>query len=127
MTSPFDVRLFGFATKFEENPNVVQPDVLVICDQEKINGDGRYEGVPSLLVEVLSPSTKRKDMVLKLKLYMESGVREYWMVDPEKTSTAFPLKESKESMEFCEEGDTVKSTFFEGLEIPLGEIFPEVR
>jgi Uma2 family endonuclease len=128
LTSPFDVRLFGFATKFEENPNVVQPDVLVICDREKIDEDGRYEGVPSLVVEVLSPATKRKDMVLKLKLYTESGVREYWLVDPEKKSLfqySFSPEREPESMKFFEEGDTVKSTVFEGLEIPLREIFSE--
>jgi Uma2 family endonuclease len=66
LTAPFDVRLFGFATKFEEDPNVVQPDVIVICDTDKVSVDNKYEGIPTLVVEVLSPSTKAKDMVIKL-------------------------------------------------------------
>ena len=44
LTAPLDVRLFGFATRFEEDPNVVQPDVMVICDEEKISEDNKYEG-----------------------------------------------------------------------------------
>jgi prevent-host-death family protein len=80
LTAPLDVKLFGYATKFEEDPNVVQPDVMVICDTDKVI-DNKYEGVPTLIVEVLSPSTKGKDMAVKLQLYMKSGVREYWIVD----------------------------------------------
>jgi Uma2 family endonuclease len=76
LTAPFDVRLFGFATKFEEDPNVVQPDVVVICDLDKVNESNKYEGIPTLVVEVLSPSTKGKDMVTKFNLYMKSGILE---------------------------------------------------
>ena len=84
LTAPLDVRLFGFATKFEDDPNVVQPDVVVICDEDKVSEDNRYEGIPTLIVEVLSPSTRGKDMAIKLQLYMKSGVAEYWIVDVEK-------------------------------------------
>ena len=95
VTAPLDIRLFGIATKFEEDPNVVQPDVVVICDRDKVNEDGRYEGIPTLVVEVLSPSTKSKDMVAKLNLYMKSGVSEYWIVDikvKQSLNTPFPRK-----------------------------------
>lgn len=51
LTSPLDVRLFGFATKFEEDPNVVQPDLVVICDHDKVGADGKYMGIPTLVVE----------------------------------------------------------------------------
>ena len=82
LTSPLDVRLFGHAGQFEENPNVVQPDIVVIWDQDKVR-DNKYLGVPTLIVEVVSPSTRGKDFAVKLQLYMESGVKEYWLVDPE--------------------------------------------
>lgn len=128
VTAPLDIRLFGFATKFEENPNVVQPDVAVICDEEKVNEDGRYEGIPTLVVEVLSPSTMGKDMVAKLNLYMKSGVSEYWIVDTKsKTILQYSFSEKRdiEGLAILEEGDIIKSTAFKGLEIPLKDILVE--
>jgi Uma2 family endonuclease len=126
LTAPLDVRLFGFATKFEEDPNVVQPDVIVICDADKVNEANKYEGVPTLIVEVLSPATKGKDMVTKLNLYMKSGVLEYWIVDLESKSMlqySFSQERNIESLNNLKEGDTVKSTVFESLAIPLKAIF----
>jgi Uma2 family endonuclease len=126
LTAPLDVRLYGFATKFEEDPNVVQPDVVVICDLDKINADNKYEGVPTLVVEVLSPSTKGKDMVLKLNLYMKSGVAEYWVVDLEQKSLiqyAFSPERDLAEVSVFREGDTISSTAFPGLEIPIVQIF----
>ncbi|WP_026651003.1 Uma2 family endonuclease [Butyrivibrio proteoclasticus] len=66
-----------------DDKTMVQPDVLVVCDRDKIKGFGIY-GAPDFLVEILSPSTRKKDMTVKLTKYMEAGVREYWIVDPEK-------------------------------------------
>ena len=126
LTAPLDVRLCGFADKFEEDPNVVQPDIMVICDLEKISEDNRYEGVPALIVEVLSPSTKGKDMVLKLHLYMKSGVLEYWIIDPaQKTAIQYSFTEERdiEGMRTFAAGDVISSTFFKGLEITLQDIF----
>jgi len=77
LTSPFDVTLYK-----EGEPNVVQPDLLVICDQENIGDDGTYMGTPALVVEVLSESTRSKDIIKKLDLYMSGGVEEYWIVNP---------------------------------------------
>ncbi|MEW6624940.1 MAG: type II toxin-antitoxin system Phd/YefM family antitoxin [Bacillota bacterium] len=129
LTAPLDVRLFGYATKFEEDPNVVQPDVIVICDEDKVNEDNKYEGIPTLVVEVLSPSTKGKDMVTKLNLYMKSGVLEYWIVNLEsKSIIQYSFSQTKEIVSFksLEEGDTIQSTVFEGLKIPLEDIFSEI-
>ena len=64
-----------------DDKTMVQPDVFVLCDREKFKW-GRVYGAPDFIVEVLSPSTKKKDMYTKLALYFEAGVREYWMVDP---------------------------------------------
>jgi len=129
LTAPLDVRLFGFATKFEEDPNVVQPDVLVICDQDKVNESNRYEGIPTLVVEVLSPSTKGKDLAAKLNLYMKSGVPEYWVVNLENKSIlqySFSLARDIDSLTSISEGETIKSTFFAGLKISLGDVFSEI-
>ncbi|MEW5785674.1 MAG: Uma2 family endonuclease [Bacillota bacterium] len=126
LTAPLDVRLFGYATKFEEDPNVVQPDVVVICDQEKVNEKNRYEGIPTLVVEVLSPSTKGKDMVAKLNLYMKSGVLEYWIVDIETRSIiqyTFSKERDIQDLNSFKERETISSAVFESLEIPLDSLF----
>ncbi|NLY38846.1 MAG: type II toxin-antitoxin system Phd/YefM family antitoxin [Firmicutes bacterium] len=126
LTAPLDVRLFGHATKFEEDPNVVQPDVMVICDLEKISEDNKYEGVPVLIVEVLSPSTRGKDMAAKLHLYMRSGVLEYWIVDPaHKTIIQYSFSEDRDikEMHTLTAADTISSVVYEGLKIPLKDIF----
>jgi Uma2 family endonuclease len=125
-TAPLDVRLFGHATKFEEDPNVVQPDVVVICDLDKVNEQNKYEGIPTLIVEVLSPSTKGKDMATKLHLYMRSGVREYWIADLEHKSMiqySFSQDREVESLNIVKTGETIKSAVFEGLEIAVQDLF----
>jgi prevent-host-death family protein len=77
LVAPFDVVLEAF-----EKTNVLQPDVVVICDLENINEKGRYSGVPQVVVEVLSESTRSFDMVKKLEVYRAGGVKEYWIVNP---------------------------------------------
>lgn len=129
LTAPFDIRLQGFATKFEENPNVVQPDVVIICDQEKVNKDGKYEGIPTLIVEVLSPSTKGKDLAAKLNLYLESGVLEYWIVDLEDRKViqyTFSQGRDIESLKTLPNGETIRSTVFKDLEISPDDLFSEL-
>lgn len=85
--SPFDVDLIRQPLKeerevTEDDINVVEPDLMVLCDPEKdVNEKDRYKGTPELVVEILSPSTRSKDMVKKLDLYMESGIKEFWIID----------------------------------------------
>lgn len=129
LTAPLDVRLFGFATKFEEDPNIVQPDIIVVCDTDKVNKNGRYEGTPALVIEVLSPSTKGKDMVIKLNLYMKSGVLEYWIVNSENKiihQYSFSQERDIESVVILKEGDTIKSTAFKDLAIAVKDVFSEI-
>ncbi len=72
---------------------MVQPDLLVICHEYDAD-DIRYEGAPDLTVEILSPSSRSKDMILKLYKYMNAGVREYWVIDPKfRTVTVHMLQE----------------------------------
>jgi Uma2 family endonuclease len=65
----------------DEVNTVVQPDLVVICDPDKLDDRGA-RGAPDLVIEILSPSTTRKDMKVKFDLYEHRGVREYWIVDP---------------------------------------------
>ena len=127
LTAPLDVRLFGYATKFEEDPNVVQPDIVVICDEDKVDASGRYEGIPTLIVEVLSPTTKGKDLATKLHLYMRSGVAEYWVVDPERkriSQYVFTPDRDINHLQAIADGGSIESAVLQGLAVSLGEIWP---
>ena len=66
-----------------DDKTMVQPDVFVVCDRSKIIKRCTY-GAPDLIVEILSPSTRKKDISIKLKKYIGAGVAEYWIVDPDK-------------------------------------------
>ena len=84
--APFDI-LFS-----EED--IVQPDVIFVSNEnKKVITKDNIKGSPDLLVEILSPSTSRRDIGIKKKLYARHGVREYWIVDPEReTVDVFRLK-----------------------------------
>lgn len=73
--APRDVRLF------DDDRNMFEPDIIITCDESK-NLDDYYDGAPELTVEILSPSTRRKDFLVKTLSYQKAGVREYWIVDP---------------------------------------------
>jgi Uma2 family endonuclease len=93
-TAPFDVRFPKKGeTADDKIDTVVQPDVCVICDLSKLDKRGCC-GAPDMIVEVLSPSTIKKDVGEKFALYEESGVKEYWIVHPEgKAINVFLLQE----------------------------------
>ncbi len=74
IVSPIDVQLDM------DDKTMVQPDVLILCDRSKFKY-GRVYGAPEFVVEVLSPSTRKKDMIKKLSKYQAAGVKEYWIVD----------------------------------------------
>ncbi|MDP3177076.1 MAG: Uma2 family endonuclease, partial [Spirochaetaceae bacterium] len=81
--SPLDVLSFAPGEREEDEcSTVVQPDLFVLCDKVGLN-DKNLHGLPELVVEVLSPSTSRKDQHEKFALYERGGVKEYWVVDPE--------------------------------------------
>lgn len=123
LNSPFDVTLYRLGN--EKKINVVQPDILVICDQDKIDQKGRYRGTPTLVVEVLSDSTKRKDLVQKLDLYMESGVQEYWVVNTASAEIYIYLFSDHdiESILSFKGDDRACSAVFPGLAVNLGQVF----
>ena len=65
----------------KDDKNYVEPDISVICDKNKLSDRG-CEGAPDFIIEIVSPSSRRMDYYKKCALYAESGVREYWIVDP---------------------------------------------
>ncbi|MCL2399377.1 MAG: Uma2 family endonuclease, partial [Defluviitaleaceae bacterium] len=98
--APFDVRL-NAATK---DDIVVQPDILVICDEKKIENGKHCIGAPDFVVEILSPSTSRKDKIIKSRRYFDAGVKEYWLIDPE-DRTVTTLKRSENCFTYLSYGD----------------------
>ena len=121
--SPFNVTLFRLEKA--EMINVIQPDLLVICDPEKIDEKGRYKGTPDLVVEVLSDSTKSRDLIKKLDLYMESGIREYWVANTLSAEIyiyVFAGNNIEQIMTF-KKGETAKSATFQGLAVDLKQVF----
>lgn len=88
--APLDVYL---QHEDEDTPNIVQPDLMVICDKNKITKKGCI-GAPDWIIEIVSPGTARRDYLIKLNLYAEYGVKEYWIVNSDKEIvTVYHLEE----------------------------------
>lgn len=80
--APFDVRLPQADEAEGDEKNVVQPDLLIVCDPSKLRPNS-LRGAPDFVLEVISPGSKRHDLLRKRRLYEQSGVREYWVYEPE--------------------------------------------
>lgn len=122
-TAPFDVRLS--ATEDDEEYQVVQPDISVICDERKLDDKG-CKGAPDLIVEVLSPSTWQRDRIEKLNKYQKHGVKEYLLIYPnEKIVEQYILEENRMygTPGIFNEKDVFRFHIFPECEIPLKSIF----
>jgi Uma2 family endonuclease len=136
--APYDVRLFY--QEDESDTTVVQPDISVICDAA-IRGSEGCRGAPDWIIEVLSPSTTADDYVRKFNLYLEAGVREYWIVSPEKKavyvylfkdgaaekhfSYEIPTKERSAASKGCILSTSAPSNTFKDFSINLVDVFAE--
>ncbi|MBW6464637.1 MAG: type II toxin-antitoxin system Phd/YefM family antitoxin [Bacillota bacterium] len=123
--APFDVHFYKHEI---DTPDVMQPDLLIACDLDgNINEKGKYMGTPTLCVEILSKSTRSKDMVEKLNTFTLSGVKEFWVVDPKKETVIVYTFNNYEIEEYTllKGEETLCSYYFEGLQIPLREIFEQ--
>jgi Uma2 family endonuclease len=90
--APFDVRLPKSTEEDGQIDTVVQPDVFIVCDLQKIDARG-MRGAPDWLAEVLSPGTATHDKRVKLPVYERAGVREVWLIDPiDRTLTLYRLE-----------------------------------
>ena len=122
-SAPCDVRLFY--EEDESDDTVVQPDILIICDNEKL-GEEACHGAPDLVVEILSPSNTAIEMQRKFKLYQETGVREYWIVDPKNNGIAvYCFKENTITTHTYGNTGTLPVTIFPGFNVTLDKVFPK--
>ena len=111
--APFAVKLF------EDDKTIVEPDISVICDQDKLTDKG-CTGAPDWIIEIVSPGNPAHDYVRKLNMYLDAGVREYWIVDPmKKIITLYYLNEDNFEMDTYSFQDSIKVYIYDDLWINL--------
>ena len=115
--APFDI-LFS-----EED--IVQPDIIFVSNKnKKIITKDNIQGAPDLLVEILSPSTSKRDIGIKKKLYARHGVREYWIIDPEREMVdVFSLKGREFESKRYGVQDCLSSSVIKDMTIEVKEFF----
>ena len=115
--APFAVKLFS-----EDDRNVVEPDISVICDPNKLTDRG-CTGAPDWIVEIVSPSNSSHDYVRKLNLYMDAGVREYWIVNPiDQSVWVYFLEQDKFKATAYTLQDKIKVNIYDDLWIDFAEL-----
>lgn len=119
--APFDVR---FPDNVGNIKNVVQPDLCVICDLNKLDDKGCI-GAPDLIVEILSPGNSKREMKYKYELYQEQGVKEYWVVRPEERNIHIYLLENGKYIGITPvvEGDRITSVNFPALSFSTENLY----
>jgi Uma2 family endonuclease len=125
--APFDVRLPKNVEQDEDINTVVQPDVVVVCDKNKLDDKGCI-GSPDLVIEIVSPSSLRHDLKTKFFLYEQAGIKEYWVVYPlEKAINVYQLNEEGKYADFeiYSKEDQVKVGIFDDMLVHLKTIFLE--
>ena len=119
--APLDVRLFPEEDNSDDT--VVQPDLLVVCDNGKL-GKGSVNGPPDLAIEILSPSNSDRDLLYKFQCYLEAGVREYWVIYPEQKRVQVHIYENGHYLStLYKENACIPVTVLPGLDIPLENLW----
>ncbi len=114
--APFAVKLW------EDKKTIVEPDISVICDPDKLTERG-CTGAPDWIIEIVSPGNSSHDYIRKLNLYADAGVREYWIVNPiNHTVLVYHLEESKFEVSSYTFQDKIKVNIYDELWINFQEI-----
>jgi Uma2 family endonuclease len=109
--------------------DVVQPDIVIVCEPDIIT-EKNIQGVPTVVIEILSPSTAKKDRIDKRNLYERSGVREYLLVDPDgRYIECYRLSKDKQykKSEYYTENDELVLQSVKDLKIDVSDIFADIR
>lgn len=125
--APFDVKLT--ADTEDARPTVVQPDLTVVYDPGKLTEQG-MTGPPDLVIEIVSPDSGFHDRSRKFDLYRDSGVREYWIVDPdERVVEIYRLEGAGSYRRVGAFGgtDTITAGITDAIVVDLAEVFPTNR
>jgi Uma2 family endonuclease len=128
--APIDVKLIGTSFKKRKVADneiftVVQPDIIVVCDSEKLSDPRSINGAPEMVVEILSPGNTRTETKHKLNLYEENGVLEYWVVHPPyKYVEVYLLRNNRYSKPTIYElGEDIPCAVLRDIKVPVDEIF----
>lgn len=124
--SPIDVCLSDKVDDLNKVKEWVEPDLVIVCDKNKI-GEKQIIGSPDLVVEVLSPSTAKKDRMVKYNRYQRAGIKEYWIVDPVHETIEVYILDSgayKHERTYFKD-DVLKVSIFEDFSIDLNNVFRE--
>lgn len=124
--SPFGVRIPEKDEADEKIRTVVQPDISVVCNPEKLDDRG-CRGAPDLVIEILSPSTASYDAIVKRRRYERAGVREYWLVDPVNRIVTVQKRQTDGTfgqIAYFSADDHLATDLFPGLDIDLSRVFP---
>jgi len=111
--------------------DVVEPDLLFVSTERagKVLTETNVQGAPDLVVEIGSPSTRKRDETIKRRLYERFGVVEYWVIDPELDAIKVYRRSSDRYERVAEltleAGDTLTTPLFPGLDLPLSKIFED--
>jgi Uma2 family endonuclease len=105
--APLDVRPFPEENRGDDT--VIQPDLLVVCNSSKFS-KGSVDGPPDLVIEIVSPSNTQRELFLKFQIYLEAGVREYWVIEP---------LGKKVQVHVLENGHFISSAYKEEAVIPV--------
>ena len=114
--APFAVNLQA------DDKDWVEPDVSVICDHSKLTSKG-CEGAPDLIVEIVSPSSRKMDYIIKNGKYAEAGVREYWIIDPEKERITIYNYEKDAAPVIYPFAAPFESAVFPGLQVTIASFY----
>ncbi|NLI77973.1 MAG: Uma2 family endonuclease [Candidatus Riflebacteria bacterium] len=129
-SSPVDLLLPEGEVRDEDIRQVVQPDIVVVCDQEKLVGGTAIRGAPDWIIEILAPSTAGKDHVRKRRLYERNGLKEYWLVSPtDRTVMVYRLADGAFGLvEIFEDDAVLEPAPLPGLRVDFARVFsPRVR
>jgi Uma2 family endonuclease len=122
-SAPFGVRLFP--KKDLSDNTYFEPDITVIRDLSKLDDRG-CNGAPDMIIEVMSPSNRQNDMLVKFRKYLQAGVREYWIVDTEeKTVHVCILDDRQYRVSVYDESQTVPVLVLPGCSIELKSVFAD--
>ncbi len=114
--APFAVKLY------EDRKTIVEPDISVICDRDKLTDKG-CTGAPDWIIEIVSPSNSSHDYIRKLNLYADAGVREYWIVNPvEQSIFVYHLETDSFQVKYYTFRDKIKVNIYDDLWIDFQEI-----
>ena len=116
--APFAVKLWT------DGNTIVEPDISVICDTDKLTDRG-CSGAPDWIIEIVSPHNTRRDYITKLNLYLEAGVREYWIVDPRKESVmVYNLEAEDIEIKTYTFSDKIKVSIYDDFSIDFAALNP---